>query len=288
MSYKFLITSDFRSIPIHSNEAKKIIKQYLLHLNGGSNTSSESTKITQLSKFLEETNPNTLFEIVYECSPNEIEDQEDLQLLLQEQTAINRDIIRFKSIFEYDGNQKFIIIGDSQHGSNFQTTIEILLDNKIISNDNLQNVTIFSEKINSHLKSKIIGNCRLFDLDNNTFTTGEDFGLTMQEFYNMRCFYANIVWANFIKKNAGDGVNIICVGTDHIRDIDEQNLDGSPLFALPLQVHLQNYKNVKCEVMVIANDENVMEETTEINENNSTKSIPKLINLNSTAIFMKI
>ena len=68
MSYKFLITSDFRSIPIHSIEAKKIIKQYLLHLNGGSNTSSESTEITQLSKFLEETNPNTLFEIIYEYS----------------------------------------------------------------------------------------------------------------------------------------------------------------------------------------------------------------------------
>ena len=64
MSYKFLITSDFRSIPIHSGEARKIIKQYLLHLTGGSNTDQE-IKIKKFAKYLEETNPNTLFQIIF-------------------------------------------------------------------------------------------------------------------------------------------------------------------------------------------------------------------------------
>jgi len=286
MIYEYLITSDQQRIPIKSNKAKQIIKQYLLYLKGGSDIRRE-VRIKKFARYLEETDSDALFKSIYDYSVDK-ESDEELTIIVNEQLAAKRDIIRYKSIFEYDGNQRFIIIGDSNHGNNFQTTIELLIDLNILSKDVLANTTIFSEKISDYLKNLNIESCRLIELDNNTYTTGEDFGLSMEEFFDMRCFYSNIWWTNFIKNNAGEGVNIICVGTDHIRDTEEKNLDGTPLFALPLQIHLNNFMGIEAEVMTIGIDENINEDSIEIHQNKLPKLIPKLLNFNSTEVIMNI
>ena len=217
---------------------------------------------------------------------NDNPDRDEIEEFANEKEIVKRDLQKFINLFKNDSGLKFYIIGDAEHGNNFQNNLELIIKIGLLNIDDLNNVTLFSENIMSSINDIDNNLFRRYSLDDNTYTTGEDFGLEKSEFYDMRCFYSNSYWAKYIKDNKGDGINIIAIGAAHIRDEIEKNIDKSPLFSLPLQIHLNNFVRIEYELQIleIRNIEDYPEFIT-IKQNNIDKKIYNITDLATTEIF---
>lgn len=214
------------------------------------------------------------------------QDSKEIEEFTYEIEIVKRDLEKFINLFKNDSRLKFYIIGDAEHGNNFQNNLELIIKIGLLNIDDLNNVTLFSENIMSSINDIDNNLFRRYSLDDNTYTTGEDFGLEKSEFYDMRCFYSNPYWAKYIKDNKGDGINIIAIGGAHIRDEIEENIDKSPLFSLPLQIHLNNFLRIEygLQILEIRNIEDYPEFIT-IKQNNIDKKIVNITDLATTEIF---
>lgn len=269
-----------RYVDLKSKLGYSILNKYLLEINqmtsGGSqrkifNNIIERDNLYGLS-LMGNDNPNR----------NEIEE------FANEKEIVKRDLQKFINFFlkKNDSGLKFYIIGDPEHGNNFQNNLELIIKIGLLNKNDLDNVTLFSENILPSINDIDNNLFRRYSLDDNTYTIGEDFGLEKSEFLNMRCFYSNPYWAKYIKDNMGDSINIIAIGSTHIRDEIEENIDKSPLFSQPLQIHLNNFLRIEygLQILEIRNIEDYPEFIT-IKENNIDKKIDNITDLATTEIF---
>tara|TARA_Y100000385_G_scaffold74451_1_gene75203 strand:+ start:1892 stop:2743 length:852 start_codon:yes stop_codon:yes gene_type:complete len=276
--YKIINPKTGRYVDLKSKLGYSILNKYLLKIN--QMTSGGSLREI-FNNIIERDNLYGL-----SLMGNDNPDRDEIEEFANEKEIVKRDLQKFINLFKNDSGLKFYIIGDAEHGNNFQNNLELIIKIGLLNIDDLNNVTLFSENIMSSINDIDNNLFRRYSLDDNTYTTGEDFGLEKSEFYDMRCFYSNSYWAKYIKDNKGDGINIIAIGAAHIRDEIEKNIDKSPLFSLPLQIHLNNFVRIEYELQIleIRNIEDYPEFIT-IKQNNIDKKIYNITDLATTEIF---
>lgn len=201
-----------------------------------------------------------------------------------ERIVINRDIPKFINIFKPNDGQQFYIIGEKNHGNDFQTILNNFIELGLLNKGDLNGVTLFCEQIQAPITDINNAAFKRYSLDDNTYTIGKDFGLTKDQFYKMRCFYSNPYWSKYIKENKGPGINIIAVGASHIHDVFEKNFDETELFSLPLQIHMNNFLQIEPTVFQLYDYEEFPEHVW-ITQNKINKQIPNLLDLSGTSIF---